>query len=177
MNKSIDLVIRITVPVDDDPAEHCAVAFEEERPLLAVGEPLGEQVEDLLFAIRDMEGGGHRVRLTLEPGREPGRSMTRAEGELFRSGVAAGMALTMEACGLHETDQGALTEMEERLADYTGLDYEDYAEDESALRLLRLIRCEWNGAHWITTSPGNVGARQATLDAPKPWDHSDPWGE
>ena len=107
--------------------------------------------------------------------------MTAAEFALFGAGVFAGMALAMEASGLHATrgddDNSWCTEMEERLADYTGLDYEDYTEDEAALRLLRLIRCEWNGAHWITMTPGNEQARQATLDAAKPWDHALPWGE
>ena len=180
MSKTIDLVIRITVPVPDDttPEDHCAEAWEEERPLLAVGEPLGEQVEDLLHTIMGASADtAQSVRLTLEPGREPGRPMTRAEAELFGAGVHAGMTLTMEASGLHETSEGEwLTEMEQNMADYTDQDPEDYSEDEAARRLLRLIRCEWNGAHWITMTPGNELARRATLDAPKPWDHDDPWG-
>jgi len=181
MNKTIDLVIRITVPVPDDttPEDHCAEAWEEERPLLAVPEPLAEHVEDfvryLCTGVGNEQDAG--VRLTLEPGREPGRPMTRAEADLFGAGVHAGMVLTMEASGLHETREGEwLTEMEQNMADYTDQDPEDYSEDEAARRLLRLIRCEWNGAHWITMTPGNELARQATLDAPKPWDHDAPWG-
>ena len=173
MSKTIDLVIRITVPVPDDttPEDHCADALEEEKPLLAVPEPLAEHVED--FA-RQCVRAGQRPSLTLEPGREPGRPMTRAEAELFELGVHAGMTLTMEASGLHETSEGEwLTEMEQNMADYTGQDHEDYSEGEAARRLLRLIRCEWNGAHWITMTPGNEPARQAMLDAPKPWDR--PW--
>jgi hypothetical protein len=177
MNKTTDLVIRITVPVDDDttPEDMCEEAHLEGKPLLAVPDDLSDAVLELVRG-RD----NYRFNCSLEPGREPGRSMTRAEAELFRAGVAAGMALTMEASRLHESDmggEGPLSEMECLLADYTGQDYEDYAEDEAALRLLRLIRCEWNGAHWITMTPGNEPARQATLDAAKPWDHSDPWGE
>ena len=182
MNKTIDLVIRITVPVAGDPAEHCLEAFEREDPLLAVSRQLASHTQALLLAMAYDAGGNpaanvQRVRLTLEPGREPGRPMTRAEAELFRAGVAAGMALTMDASGLHEVDQGLLTEMECLLADYTGMDYEDYAEDDAALRLLRLIRCEWTGSYWQTMTPGNEPARQATLAAPKPWDHALPWGE
>ncbi len=178
MSKSIDLVIRITVPVNDnDVAAHCREAWDEGRPLLAIPEPLAEHVEDFVFQARE---DGVCPTLALEPGREPGRPMTRAEAELFERGVQAGMALTMEASGLHVTDDSVhdhLTEMECLLADYTGQDYEDYAEGEAARRLLRLIRCEWVGGHWQTMTPGNEPARQATLDAPKPWDHSDQWGD
>ena len=174
MSKTIDLVIRITVPVDDDttPEDMCEEAHMEGKPLLAVPDDLSDAVLELVRG-RD----NYRFNCSLEPGREPGRPMTRAEAELFRAGVAAGMALTMDASGLHEVDQGLLTEMECLLADYTGMDYEDYAEDDAALRLLRLIRCEWTGSYWQTMTPGNEPARQATLDAAKPWDHADPWGE
>ena len=174
MSKTIDLVIRITVPVDDDttPEDMCEEAHMEGKPLLAVPDDLSDAVLELVRG-RD----NYRFNCSLEPGREPGRPMTRAEAELFRAGVAAGMALTMDASGLHEVDQGLLTEMECLLADYTGMDYEDYAEDDAALRLLRLIRCEWTGSYWQTMTPGNEPARQATLAAPKPWDHALPWGE
>ena len=181
MSKTIDLVIRVTVPVPDGttPEDHCAEAWEEERPLLAVGVRLGAQVEDLLHVIMGASADTvQSVRLTLEPGREPGRPMTHAEAELFGAGVQAGMVLTMEASGLHDfvADDDPLTDMEDRLADYTGQDPEDYSEDVAARRLLQLVRCEWNGAHWITMTPGNEAAHQATLAAPKPWDHDDPWG-
>ena len=188
MSKTIDLVIRVTVPVPDGitPEDHCAEAWEEERPLLAVGEPLGEQVEDLLHTIMGASAGDERaavqsVRLTLEPGREPGRPMTHAEAELYQVGFHAGMAMTMEACadeiGGEAWDSEHLTQGEELVARYVGCaDLDDYAEDDAAESLSRFVRLQWNGAHWVSGIPGNAGARIDALAEPKPWDHDDPWG-
>lgn len=187
--KTFNLVIRISIPVPDGitPAEHCREAFEEEKPLLAVGEPLGEQVEDFIRAIQDASASDphasvRRVTLALEPGREPGRPMTISETQLWERGFHAGVALTMVACedelGEEAFDSDTLTKGEEMIAWFVGCeDLNDYDEEKAALALSNFCRLEWGGQHWVSGIPGNAGARAAALETIKPWEHNVPWGE
>jgi len=179
MSKTIDLVVRITVSVPDDttPADHCAEAFEEGKPLLAVGDQLGEAIQDMMLG-RDDCG----FKLTLEPGREPGRPMTRQEVALWERGFHAGMALTLEACrdelGGDAFDSDNLTRGEELIAQFVGCeDLDAYDQDEAARALARFCRLRWNGHHWVSGIPGNVGARIDALKSDHPWEHNEPWGE
>jgi len=184
VNKTIDLVIRITVPVNEGstPEDHCEAALTEGKPLLAIPESLAEQVEDLLMTKMDPDSPIVGASMALEPSREPGRPMTHAEAELYQTGFRAGMAMTMKACeseiGGEAWDSEYLTKGEELIARYIGCeDLDDYAEEDAAEALSRFVRLQWNGQHWVSGIPGNVRARCDSLKEPKPWDHNTPWGE